>query len=111
VDKKIEWGGQLFLSNKSSISGGVAILFTKNMTLVSYEFLKLKTVIFLKVIEKCELIVIFILFNIFMLLIVEWKEFCLKIFSKGLNTALFLGLGGDFNFTENEKNRPKSCTV
>jgi len=42
VDKKIEWGGQLFLSNKSSISGGVAILFTKNMTPVSYEFVEIE---------------------------------------------------------------------
>lgn len=71
VDWKREWGGQLFLSHKSSVSGGVAILSSKNMTPISYEFAEIEKGCFLKVIVKFEFF-----FFIFMLLIVEWNKFC-----------------------------------
>ncbi len=53
MDWKREWGGQLFLSHKSSMSG-VAILFSKNVTPVSYEFVEIEKGCFLKVIVKFE---------------------------------------------------------
>jgi len=64
VDWKREWGGQLFLSHKSSISGGVAILFSKNMTPVSYESIEIEKGRFLKVIVKFEKTVM-VFFNFF----------------------------------------------
>ncbi len=57
VDWKREWEGQLFLSHKSSVSGGVAILFSKNMTPVSFESVEIEKGRFLKVIVKFEKIV------------------------------------------------------
>lgn len=60
VDWKREWGGQLFLSHKSSVSGGVAILFSKNMTPVSYEFAEIEKGCFLKVIVNFFYIYIYL---------------------------------------------------
>ncbi len=59
VDWKREWGGQLFFCHKSSMSGGVAILFSKNVTPVSYEFVEIEKGRFLKAIVKFEKMLLF----------------------------------------------------
>ncbi len=48
VNWKREWRGQLFLSHKYSLNGGVTILFSKNVTPVSYEFVEIEKGRFLK---------------------------------------------------------------
>ncbi len=105
VDWKREWGGQLFLSHKSSMSGGVAILFSKNVTPVSYEFVEIEKGRFLKVIVKFEKKCIVFL-NIYAPNNGAERVLFLNLVNttlKSLNTDDFLVLGGDFNCTENDK--------
>ncbi len=105
VDWKREWEGQLFLSHKSSVSGGVAILFSKNMTPVSFESVEIEKGRFLKVIVKFEKIVMVFL-NIYAPNSGVERVLFLNLVNttlKSLNTDDFLVLGGDFNCTENDK--------
>uniref|UniRef100_A0A3B5PPF5 Reverse transcriptase domain-containing protein n=1 Tax=Xiphophorus maculatus TaxID=8083 RepID=A0A3B5PPF5_XIPMA len=107
VDWKKEWDGNIILSHNTSLSAGVAILFSRNFLPVSIEIEDVVSGRLLKVIVKYENIK-FILLNVYAP--VNSSERCVFL-EKLANTLLncvstdYLILGGDFNCTIDDLDR------
>jgi len=105
TDWRREWDGQIVLSHKSSISGGVAVLFSKHFLPLSCEVEEIISGRFVKIKVKFEKIIM-VLLNIYAptkglerVLFFDKVDAVLK----DLNSEDLLFLGGDFNCTANDK--------
>ena len=102
ADWAVEWDGLSLLSHNTSISGGVAILFSKSFTPVSYDVVEVLKGRLLKVRIRFENYVL-----VFICVYAPTKATERLSFLDTLSTVLFdcnseeyLFVGGDFNCTE-----------
>lgn len=103
IDWKKEWEGFSVLSHKSSVSGGVAVLFSKTSVPLHQEVVEVVKGRCLKVVAKFDGVTVVFL-NIYAPILGPERVAFLNTISdilKGLDTNDLLFLGGDFNCTEN----------
>ncbi len=105
IDWRREWDGQIVLSHKYSISGGVAVLFSKHFLPLSCEVDEIICGRFLKIKLTFEKTTI-VLMNLYapnkgLERVIFFKK--VDAVLKGLNPEELLFVGGDFNCTANDK--------
>ena len=105
TDWIVEWEGEICLSSLSSNSGGVAILFSKSFSPISYDFQVTEEGRILIVKAKYEkYTAVFI--NIYAPVVGQDRVRVLSTlndFTETCNSDDYLYLGGDFNGTQNDR--------
>ena len=107
TDWKTEWEGEIVLSSLNSMSGGVGILFARSFTPVSYEVhskVEGRLIMVKAKFEKCNIVFI----NLYAPVNGQERAIVLNDLNDLLlncNSEDFLCLGGDFNCTQDERDR------